>query len=86
MPFGTYVVADVGYTGRVSMGGNQTIALAANQIGLLLFDGVAGQGVSLQLSGSTFAGCTLFVFAPGGAQLTSSNCTSGTTFVGSVTE
>jgi YD repeat-containing protein len=86
VPFGTHVVADVGYTGRVSMGGNQTIALAANQIGLLLFDGVAGQGVSLQLSGSTFAGCTLFVFAPGGAQLTSSNCTSGATFVGSVTE
>jgi YD repeat-containing protein len=86
VPFGTHVVADVGYTGRVSVGGNQTVALAASQIGLLLFDGVAGQGVSLQLSGSTFAGCTLYVFAPGGAQITSSNCTSGTTFVGSVTE
>jgi YD repeat-containing protein len=86
VPFGTHVVADVGYTGRVSMGGNQTVALAANQIGLLLFDGVAGQGTSLQLSGSTFAGCTLYIFAPGGAQLTSSSCTSGTTFVGSVTE
>jgi YD repeat-containing protein len=86
VPFGTHVVADVGYTGRVSVGGNQTVALAANQIGLLLFDGVAGQGISLQLSGSTFAGCTLYVLAPGGTQLTSSSCTSGTTFVGSVTE
>jgi YD repeat-containing protein len=86
VPFGTHVVADIGYTGRVSSGGNQTVALAANQIGLLLFDGVAGQGVSLQLSGSTFAGCTLYIFAPGGGQLTSSNCTSGTAFVGSVTE
>jgi YD repeat-containing protein len=86
VPFGTHVVADIGYTGRVSPGGNQTVALAANQIGLLLFDGVAGQGVSLQLSGSTFSGCTLYIFAPGGAQLTSSSCTSGTTFINSVTE
>ena len=86
VPFGTHVAADIGYTGRVSLGGNQTITLAANQIGLLLFDGVAGQGVSLQLSGSTFAGCTLYIFAPGGAQLTSSSCTSGTAFVDSVTE
>jgi YD repeat-containing protein len=86
VPFGTHVVGDVGYTGRVAVGGNQAVALAANKIGLLLFDGVAGQGVSLQLSGSTFAGCTLYVFAPGGAQLTSSDCTSGTNFVGSVTE
>jgi YD repeat-containing protein len=86
VPFGTHVVADIGFTGRVSMGGNQTVALPANQIGLLLFDGVVGQGVSLQLSGSTFASCTLFIYAPGGAQLTSSSCTSGTTFVNSVTE
>jgi YD repeat-containing protein len=85
VPFGTHVVADIGYTGRVSQGGNQTVTLAANQIGLLLFDASAGQGVSLQLSGSTFAACTLYIFAPGGAQLTSSSCTSGTTFVGSVT-
>jgi len=86
VPFGTHVVGDIGFTGRVSPGGNQTVALAANQIGLLLFDGTAGQGISLQLSGSTYAGCTLYIFAPGGAQLTSSSCTSGTTFINSVTE
>jgi YD repeat-containing protein len=86
VPFGTHVVADIGYTGRISPGGNQTVTLAANQIGLLLFDGLAGQGASLQLNGSTFAGCTLYMFAPGGAQLTSSSCTSGTTFLGSVAE
>ncbi|MBZ5509240.1 MAG: IPT/TIG domain-containing protein [Acidobacteriia bacterium] len=86
VPFGTHVVADIGFTGRVSQGGNQTVTLPANQIGLLLFDGTAGQGASLQLSGSTFASCTLYIFAPGGAQLTSSSCTSGTSFVGSVTQ
>ena len=86
IPFGTHVVADIGYTGRVSIGSGQTISLAANQIGLLLFDGSAGQGVSLQLSGSSFATCTLFIYAPGGAQLASSSCTSGTSFVGSVTQ
>jgi YD repeat-containing protein len=86
VPFGTHVATDIGFTGRISPGGSQTIALAANQIGLLLFDGSAHQGVSLQLSGSTFSSCTLFIFAPGGAQLTSSSCFSSTNFVGSVTE
>jgi YD repeat-containing protein len=86
VPFGTHLVSDIGFAGRISAGNNQTIALAANQIGLLLFDGSAGQGISLQPSGSTFAGCTLFIYAPGGAQLTSSDCTNSTSVVGSVTE
>jgi YD repeat-containing protein len=86
VPFGTHVAADIGFTGRISAGGSQPITLAAGKIALLLFDAVAGQGASLQLSGSTFATCTLYLIAPGGAQLTSSSCTSGTTFVGSVTE
>ena len=86
VPFGSHVVGDIGFSGRIATGGNQAISLAANQIALLLFDGVAGQGASVQLSGSTFAGCTLYIFAPGGAQIVSSSCTSSTTFIDSVTE
>ena len=56
VPFQGYTTADIGYTGRVSMGGTQTVSVnSPNMVGMLLFDGTAGQGVSLQLSGSTFA-------------------------------
>jgi YD repeat-containing protein len=86
IPFGSHVAADVGYTGRTSIGGSQTVTLStANKIGLLLFDATAGQGVNLQLSGSTFASCTLLIFDPTGNQLGSSGCTSATAFVNSTT-
>jgi len=84
IPFGTHVVGDIGYTGRVAFGGTQNLTLATSKIGLLLFDGTAGQGVSLQLSGSTFSTCTLYLYSPTQVQLASKSCTSSTTFVASV--
>jgi YD repeat-containing protein len=96
IPFGTHTVGDIGYTGRLANGSTQTVTLAASKIGLLLFDGISGQGASLQLSGSTFSSCTLYLFAPDGTQLnvqvnggavsTSASCTSGTTLIGSEPE
>jgi YD repeat-containing protein len=85
VPFGTHVAGDVGFTGRVVFGGTQTVALnTPNQIGLLLFDASAGQRVSVQLSASTFATCTLYLLGPSAQQLASSGCTNATTFVDSV--
>jgi hypothetical protein len=93
IPFLSYLATDIGYTGRTSMGNTQTVSLpTAGKIGLLLFDGSWGQGLSLNLSGSTLASCTLYVFAPngsqvllnGGSQAPSSDCTSATTLVSSI--
>ena len=85
VPFGTHVAGDVGFTGRIAFGGTQTVPLNTNQIGLVLFDATAGQRVSVQLSGSTFTSCTLYVLGPYAQQLASTGCTSATTFLDSVT-
>jgi IPT/TIG domain len=82
IPFGFHVAADIGYTGRTTLGGSATITLSqASKIGLLLFDASAGQHVSLQLSGSTFSTCAMYIIDPKGNALVSSNCTSATTAV-----
>jgi len=81
VPFGTHVVGDIGYTGRISFGGTQTVSLASSKSALLLFDGGAGQGASLQLSGSTFSSCTIYIYSPNQVQLASSSCTSSTAFL-----
>jgi YD repeat-containing protein len=84
IPFGAHQASDIGYTARFSFGNSQPVSLAAGKIALLLFDASAGQGASLQLSGSTFSSCTLYIFSPAGIQLTSSGCTNATTLVSSV--
>jgi YD repeat-containing protein len=77
VPFGTHTAADVAYTGRTTVGGSATVALnVAPKIGLLLFDGTAGQRVNLQWT-STISSCTLYLFTPSGAQLASTSCGAG---------
>src|SRR5262249_10100213 len=75
----------IAYTNRIAFGTTQTVSLAANKIALLLFDGTAGQGVSLQFSGSTFSTCTVYLYSPTQVQLASTGCTSSTTFLSSTT-
>jgi RHS repeat-associated protein len=51
VPPSPYIAADVGFTGRMSTGGSMPVALGtANTIGMTLFDGSAGQRVSLNLT------------------------------------
>jgi YD repeat-containing protein len=53
--------ANVEFTGRMAVGGTQSVALnTAGNIGLLLFDGIQGKRTSLLWSNSTF-GCGLTV-------------------------
>ena len=60
-----YTVAQLAYTGRAVSGVATTVSVpTANGIGLLLFDGVAGQAVSIVSSASTFSGCQMQVYAP----------------------
>jgi YD repeat-containing protein len=75
IPFGGHLVGDFGYTGRIAFGTTQTVSLPSSKIAALLFDGTAGQGVSLQLSGSTFSACSISLYAPNQNQLTEKNCT-----------
>ncbi|HEY1527863.1 MAG TPA: IPT/TIG domain-containing protein, partial [Candidatus Angelobacter sp.] len=68
-PFGTHGVADIAYTGRISIGETANMTLNAPQkIGLLLFDGNQGQHISLQWT-STVGSCSLYLFAPNGSQI-----------------
>ena len=54
IPPSPWTVSSVGFTGRMSVGGTSTISLGASQVGLMLFDGTAGQRVSAVLSNGTF--------------------------------
>lgn len=58
VPPGTHVVADVAVTGRMTMGSTQSVTLStANKIGMILFDGTAGQRASLLITSSSFGSC-----------------------------
>lgn len=86
VPFGTHVEADVAYTARMNIGSTQTVALSgAGKIALLLFDANAAQGINLQLSGSTFSTCTIYLIDTLGNQPASSDCTSATAIGPSLT-
>ncbi|RQS58019.1 peptidase, partial [Burkholderia sp. Bp8963] len=53
-----YQASAVAVTGRMQIGASQTVTLPnAGTIGLIVFDGVAGQRVSLLVSNSTFGSC-----------------------------
>ena len=56
IPPSPYTVADVDFTARMAIGGStQTVTIStANKIALVVFDGIAGRRVTLNLSGVTF--------------------------------
>jgi hypothetical protein len=52
-----HVAADVGFTGRTTIGGNAAITVSTStQVGLLIFDGTEGQKVSLSISNISISG------------------------------
>lgn len=72
VPTGTYTASDVQFTGRMSIGSSLVVSIpTANKIGLVVFDGTAGQRVSLTLTNSTITFTDLTIFTPSGAQLAS---------------
>lgn len=83
IPPSPYGVAAVGFTGRMSIGGTSTVTLnTANQIGLMLFDGTAGQRISANFPNAAFNGCfSVYVFNPDGTTLASGSSCSGSYFV-----
>ena len=65
-----YVVADVVYTGRMALGESETATIGtANKIGLVVFDGVIGQRITLKVVSTTINHSVLTVYSPTGESL-----------------
>ena len=73
VPPGSYTGADVAFTGRINIDGSSQIVTigAANKIGLLLFNGTAGQRITLGMSEATFASSVVSILKPDGTILAS---------------
>jgi YD repeat-containing protein len=69
IPWAPYTATNVGYTGRMTVGTTQTVSLAATKVGILVFDGIAGQRVSLRLNNSTLASPTMTLRLPDNSTL-----------------
>jgi YD repeat-containing protein len=71
-------VSSVGYTGQInSIPGNQTVGLAANQIGILAFNATAGTPLTLVVSTQEFPnGCSVpaTLIGPAGVSVYSDSC------------
>ena len=74
------VSADVQYTGRITVDGPTVVAsiTTANKTGLMVFDGNAGQRVSLGFSGVTVAQFSATVYRPDGVAATTAPTTFST--------
>lgn len=69
-----YTAADVTHMGRMNIGGSShTVTIGtANKVGMVIFDGVAGQQTSLGVNSSTLGGSTdVYIYKPDGSQLIS---------------
>lgn len=66
------VAADIQYTGRITVNGSTVAAsiTTANKNGLLVFDGIAGQRLSIGLSSATITQFAVSVYRPDGGALT----------------
>ena len=81
VPFGTYAASSIGPAGRIAMNSTQALSISTTgSIGLMLFDGIAGQDISIYAKSSTFSSCTLVLIDPYGRQVDSMGCTGSSTF------
>jgi YD repeat-containing protein len=72
VPPSPYTAADVALATRISIGDVTTVTLStAGKIGLLVFDGTAGQRVSLAITNSTLGGFDVYVHRPDGVSVMS---------------
>jgi YD repeat-containing protein len=86
VPPGTFTASNVGYTNRVSVGGNLTVTIStAGQIGLVVFDGTAGHRVGVLTSSDTMTstnGATaISIDRPDGTTVVTQTVTTSTPFI-----
>jgi hypothetical protein len=78
--------ANIAVTGRLAFGLPRTVDLAAaGQKAMLLFDGVAGQKVSLHVGPSTISGASASILAPGNITIGTSSFNTGGGFIDALT-
>jgi YD repeat-containing protein len=83
-PYTASMVSPVGTgSGRISVGSPATASVGLGQVGLLLFDGTAGQKISAILSNGTFPRCSadFLLLSPAAARLSASNCVGADGFI-----
>jgi YD repeat-containing protein len=78
IPFLSHLPGDIGLTVRIAQGGSQPVTLSASKIALVLFDGVAGQRISIGVNPKNFPSCNLYLFAPNNSQVALTSCTTNT--------
>ena len=67
VPPAPYTAADVASTGRMAYSESKSLTLGtANKIGLVVFDGVAGQRASINVTSSTISSTVLTIYSPTG--------------------
>ena len=77
-----YTLADIEVTDRMSIGQSKTFVIAAaGKKGMILFDGSAGQRVSLSLSAVTAAGGAISIITANGAVLGSTSISTSGRFI-----
>jgi YD repeat-containing protein len=74
--------ADIEYFGKAIVGGDShTVTITTpNKIGLVVFDGMAGQAVGLGVNSSTISGLNMYIYKPDGTVLTQGGAGTGTNF------
>ncbi len=85
IPPAPHAPSAVEVTGRMAIGENRTVALSnANNIGLIVFDGVEGQRISLKTNSWTLAiGSRITIYKPNGTMLDQGTIYTGGAFIDS---
>lgn len=86
VPPSPFTAASVDFAGRIAFGETKTFSVnAANRIALLVFDGSAGQRISLQAANSTISSSTVRIINPDGSNLLNPTSRSGNWFIDTLT-
>lgn len=72
VPPSPFTAADVEVYGVMTIGESKTVTIAtANKVAMQLFEGTAGQRISLQMTNVSISFCSVFIYAPDGSTLAS---------------
>jgi YD repeat-containing protein len=82
IPPSPLTAADVETYGLMTIGETKTITIAtANKVAMLLFEGTAGQGVSLQMTAVSIGSSFITIYKPDGSVLTSGSASTSGGFI-----
>jgi YD repeat-containing protein len=72
IPPSPYTAADVEVTGRMNIGESKTVTITTdNKMAMILFDGTAGQRISMKISNVTIRVSDVYIYNPDGTTLAS---------------